>query len=99
MKSFIYIISGIDTKKPCKIGRSASPEKRVKQLQTGHPEKLKLFYYHEFDSKITNKIEKIIHKRLNHKRLNKTEFFDISVEEAILEIQFAEIKDILKLYK
>ena len=60
MSKFIYVISSAKSdNSPCKIGISDNPEKRVKQLQTGHPEKLEI----KFMKKLENArlYEKLLH--------------------------------------
>lgn len=87
--SWIYVI-GSDTK-PYKIGFSKNPEKRLKQLQTGHPKKLKIHHLEEINSNEVLIIEKNIHKENKFKKSH-GEWFDLELEEAIAEIKFALIK-------
>ncbi len=86
---FIYIISAHDT--PVKIGLSKHPNKRLKQLQTGNSEKLKLQYTVEVDDDKAILFEKIIHKTNNHTRIS-GEWFNMSINEAITELDFAVIR-------
>jgi hypothetical protein len=59
-----------------KIGISKQPEKRLKQLQTGHPLKLSLLFVKE--SKNARRIEKFLHDRLRQfKTKFKTEWFKL----------------------
>lgn len=75
MLSYIYIISdGTHVK----IGISKSPEKRLKQLQTGHPMKLSLHKVREVPSERVKKLEAIIHKTCNYRRL-KGEWFNMTL--------------------
>lgn len=88
-KSWIYVV-GTDTK-PYKIGLSTRPTKRLKDIQTGHPEKLKIHYLHEINKEEVSLIEKMIHKNIKHKQTH-GEWFDLELEEAISEVKFAAIK-------
>ena len=65
MKSdYLYIIQS-DLTGMIKIGRSINPQKRLKQLQTGNPNKLKLIALFENQGWK----EKILHERLSTFRL------------------------------
>lgn len=60
-KHFVYFIREIDNSH-FKIGYSKRPDKRVKQIQTGHPKKLGLFGLIEFDDeKSARAQEKMLH--------------------------------------
>lgn len=85
--SFIYIISPDNNPNLCKIGLSKNPEKRLKQLQTGNAEKLVLKYTKEIAETKVKTMEKTIHQTL---RLYKEsgEWFSISVDNAILELEW-----------
>lgn len=87
--SWIYIIGSED--KPYKIGLSKNPNKRLKSLQTGHPKLLKIHYTEEIPECKVRYIESCIHDAL---KLCKThgEWFDISLENAKLEVKFAVIR-------
>jgi len=89
MTKYIYVIAPVNTDKPpCKIGISDNPDKRVKQLQTGHPEKLEVKYLLEVNN--AEFYERLLHKDIKHKR--KTgEWFDLTVKEAIDQIGFTMI--------
>jgi len=63
-KDSLYIIQS-DVTGMIKIGRSKDPQKRLKQLQTGNPNKLKIIA--EFKGEGWK--EKIIHERLRMYRL------------------------------
>lgn len=88
-KSWIYVV-GTNTK-PFKIGLSTRPKSRLKDIQTGHPNKLKIHYLHEINKSEVSLIEKMIHKNINHKRTH-GEWFDIELTEAIQEIKYAVIR-------
>ena len=84
MKSFLYVV-GNSVSGPVKLGFSNDPPKRLKQLQTGHAEKLELYYQHEVnDGRL---YEGLLHKTFNHNR-RIGEWFDLTVDEAIAYIQF-----------
>lgn len=90
MTIHIYVIAA-HKEGPVKIGFSADPEERLKQLQTGHPEPLTLYYSLSFEKKQAKLMERIIHKTI---KLHRThgEWFDISVDSAIAEVDFALIR-------
>lgn len=69
-KDNLYIIQS-DLTGMIKIGRSKDPQKRLKQLQTGNPNKLKLIASFEGEGWK----EKILHERLDSFRLE-GEWFD-----------------------
>ena len=90
MVSYIYVICEND-KSPVKIGFSNNPEKRLKQLQTGHPNILTLHYKEEIDSSNVKILEKIIHKENKHHNVS-GEWFNLSPQDAVLEIKHALIR-------
>ncbi len=89
--TFVYVIApGPDG--PCKIGFSMQPEKRLRELQTGHPQKLTLYHVQEFgDASRASLMERIIHKTISYKRAS-GEWFNVPVEHAISEVEFALIR-------
>jgi hypothetical protein len=89
MLSYIYII-GSD-KPPYKIGISRNPERRLKNIQTGHPHKLQIWELRETDSKRTKLLESVIHKHLVNYRMT-GEWFNIPLEEAKHHVDFALIR-------
>jgi hypothetical protein len=89
MSSYIYII-GSDNP-PYKIGISKNPEHRLKNLQTGHPHRLKIWEVRETESKKTKLLESVIHKHLDQYRMS-GEWFNIPLEQAILHVDFALIR-------
>jgi hypothetical protein len=90
MQTFIYVIAA-DTDGPVKIGFSKNPDKRLRQLQTGFPETLVLHHVQPFEPGRAKLVEKLIHKAVAYKR-TKGEWFAISVEDAVCEIAFAQIR-------
>lgn len=87
--NYIYIIGPKEP--PYKIGYSQTPEKRLKSLQTGHPNKLYLHYVKEVSDANVQIIEKQIHKIINYKK-TKGEWFDILLEDAISQVNFSVIR-------
>lgn len=80
--AYIYMITDEDG---CvKIGISRDPNKRLKQLQTGHASKLSLYHTEEFNCTRNHllKIEKLLHREISnsHKKAN-GEWFKISGPE------------------
>ena len=88
MTSYLYVI-GNDTNRQ-KIGLSKDVNKRLKSLQTGNPEKLKIHYTIECPSDKTRKLESKIHAELAYKRLS-GEWFDMTPQEAMNYLEFARI--------
>lgn len=87
-KSYIYVI-GPKQGNLQKIGLSKHPEKRLKELQTGNPEKLVLHYTREIEENRVLLMEQQIHKELRYlKSREKSEWFNISPENAVSEIDF-----------
>ena len=86
---YLYIIANNELG-PVKIGFSNNPEHRLKTLQTGHIDELKIYYKKQFPNAMT--IEKICHSMLNEKR-KRGEWFSLTVEEAISYIEFAIIEN------
>ena len=88
MTDYLYVI-GNNTDKQ-KIGFSKDVNKRLKTLQTGNPDELKIHYTIECPSEKTRKLEKKIHTELSYKKL-KGEWFAMSPTEAINYLEFARI--------
>ena len=72
----LYIIQS-DSTGNFKIGRSKHPEKRLKQLQTGNPNKLKLILVLENQGHR----EKLLHNRINSwtRKKSKGEWFEFDL--------------------
>jgi Meiotically up-regulated gene 113 len=86
---YIYAIASGPTS--IKIGYSADPEKRLGQLQIGHEKKLVLIHKEPVSPEQAPLLEKRVHQSNRHKAL-RGEWFRMSPEEAIGEIQFAVIR-------
>ena len=79
MSKFIYLIQSSENGK-YKIGLSVNPKKRIKQLQTGSGEELKLINI--FKSEFPHLVEKGLHKHFNH--LNAIgEWYNLSIKEEL----------------
>jgi len=89
MKRSIYLILNEETGH-IKIGIGKSPEKRIKQLQTGSSVKLKLLYQREVEH--ASKVERNLHFLYSMYRLE-GEWFDIP------NISFKEIDDKITIYE
>lgn len=80
--AYIYMIT--DLNDCVKIGISRDPNKRLKQIQTGHPTKLSLYYIEEFNCTRNHllKVEKLLHREIasQYEKLN-GEWFRISGPE------------------
>ncbi len=84
-ETFIYIIAASENG-PVKIGYSERPERRVRQLQTGHATKLKLYFSQPVAKSDARRIEKLIHTTVSYRRVV-GEWFDLRVSDAIAEVQ------------
>lgn len=84
--SFLYVIAARE-QGPTKLGISDDPARRLKQLQTGHPETLMIFHKEAVDAPLAYYLERNLHKSISHRRL-RGEWFDLAVAEAISHIIF-----------
>lgn len=84
--SYIYII-GAD-QPPYKVGISKDPQRRLKNLQTGHPQKLRIHDLKETNAEKTKLLESAIHYHLKHHRTH-GEWFNMSLENIMLEVEYA----------
>lgn len=71
--SYIYIISD---GKNLKVGLSVSPEKRIKQLQTGSKERLTLVKVYKLPKKEVAKLERACHKKIMTRYPKHGEWFE-----------------------
>jgi hypothetical protein len=90
-QQYIYVICEQVEGTPVKIGFSATPEKRLRQLQTGHAGKLILFHKEEVEVGKVKALERVIHKELRHKK-HRGEWFNLTPEDAVVEIKHALIR-------
>jgi len=74
---YVYIIqSGTSKKSPVKIGMSDDPEKRIKQLQTGNPQVLRIIISIKCNSrKHSFDLEKTLHRMLSRNNILNEWFF------------------------
>jgi hypothetical protein len=84
--SYIYVIGG--DAPPYKVGISKDPQRRLKNLQTGHPHKLSIHSIKETDVAKTKLLESTIHHHLKHHRTH-GEWFDLPLDDIKLEVEFA----------
>jgi hypothetical protein len=91
--SNMYVISSANHDNgPVKIGISNKPENRLKQLQTGYPEKICVKYIEPLSDKVeARSLENKLHKDMKHYRAY-GEWFNMSVKEAIAFVQFTVIE-------
>ena len=89
-ESFVYVIAPSPAG-PCKIGFSGDPDRRLRQLQTGYPGRLHLHHVQPFCATRAPMMEKIVHQTVAYRRKS-GEWFDLTVEEAVSEIEFALIR-------
>ena len=82
---FVYLLLEVNQygEEYHKIGISKNePEKRLKQLQTGNPNEIRVLKIYQ--SKNYKKIEKLLHSRFSNKKtLANNEWFHLSNEEVI----------------
>lgn len=84
LRQSVYVI-GCDGQ-PLKIGVATTPAKRLKEIQTGFPHKLRVYFHLEAWGALARKVEQECHRRLSDKRLN-GEWFDCHPDEAIALVQ------------
>jgi len=85
-KSYIYII-GSDNP-PYKVGISKDPNRRLRNLQTGHPYPLKIHLLKETDVSRTKLLETVIHRHLKFYKTS-GEWFDVNLENLKLDVEYA----------
>src|SRR5690606_36217138 len=76
---WIYLIK-CDEDSLYKVGKSKNPNKRVNQLQTGNPDKIRIV--HQFKTENAGKVEKYFHNRYNHCK-KEGEWFDLDLKEEL----------------
>lgn len=77
----VYII-GPSLSGPVKIGKAADPHQRLRELQTGHHEKLHLLFYVDCGKVKSVNVENRAHKMKNHLRMH-GEWFKMSGQDAL----------------
>ena len=88
-QSFIYIIGPATG--PFKIGYTADPASRLVNLQVGHSEKLIIHHLREIDSDRVWVMEQLIQRGIRYKKI-RGEWFDITLDDAIMEVNDAFMK-------
>ena len=90
-KKQIYFIFQEGDENRCKIGKSKDVNDRVKQLQTGNPDKL--YVYRTVEGYTSEENE--IHKMLNHLRIDKSEWFYLNKQQLdhILDYHYLSYKE------
>ena len=86
---YIYVIGPVVGYQ--KIGFSQNVEKRLSSIQTGNPVKLKIHHKQEVPEHCVRLLEQKIHNEIKHKKIS-GEWFDITVEDAISEVDFCMIR-------
>jgi hypothetical protein len=76
-KSYVYIITNGED---FKVGVSVNPKKRLKQLQTGNPKKLRLVAVFEVEKKDVFKMEKEAHASISCWYMKSGEWFKNATE-------------------
>ena len=78
VSGYIYFITEIPFNKRVKIGMSNNPSKRLKQLQTGNPNRLVI--YHMFESIDYKLLERTMHEICKDKKII-NEWFEMEESE------------------
>ena len=79
MKKYVYLISDLNSY-TYKIGISNNPEKRLKALQTGNDNSLKILFKVLCEN--YNQVETALHNKYNFLRIN-GEWFELNNEDVI----------------
>jgi hypothetical protein len=87
---FLYVIAA-SSEGPVKLGISADPPQRLQSLQTGHPERLRLFHSEPVDPERGPLLERLLH-RDNRLYQQIGEWFNLTVAKAIGSVQFTIIE-------
>ena len=88
---YIYVICEGSDSEIVKIGFSRDPDKRLKQLQTGHSAPLVLFHKEEVHDEKVRALERVIHRTLSHKKAI-GEWFNLAPQDAVAEVRHAIIR-------
>ena len=87
--SYLYIIGSKDG--PYKMGFSVNPNRRLKQLQTGHSLDLLVHYIKEVDRALVKYLEYLLHKEIGRFKI-RGEWYDMPLDQAIVEIEYIIIR-------
>ena len=96
VKELAYIYMITDSEGYVKVGVGNNPEKRLKQLQTGHASEISIYYTEEFECTRNRllKIERMIHREVGNKyKRTHGEWFKLS--SPCNESELTEIKNII----
>ena len=87
-EKYIYIIRDLEKKNVYKIGISNEPQKRIKNLQTGNSNKIKIIFELKVFKNINSRqVEKVIHEYLKEKNMWVFgEWFKINSEETVYNL-------------
>lgn len=88
--TYLYVI-GWDANGPVKIGYTTDPERRLAQLQTAQPNPLQIFHTREVEAERARLMEGLVHKVNRRHKIN-GEWYNLSVDDAIAEIEMAFIQ-------
>lgn len=89
---YLYVIAAeAHPHGPCKLGVSADPDQRLRRLQTGHPDRLRVYHREPVDADKVKTLEKLLHRDLHHTR-QRGEWFALPVADAVLHVQFTVIQ-------
>lgn len=88
--SYLYVIAA-DPNGPTKLGISKDPDSRLRQLQTGHAQRLRLYYQEPVPASQARLFEGLLHRQVSFLRTH-GEWFDLSVADAIAHVQFTLIE-------
>ncbi len=88
-QNYIYVIGPENG--PVKIGYTGDPPSRLVNLQVGHNEKLMIHHLREIDSERVWVMEKLIHRGISYKKI-RGEWYDISIQDAIFEVDHTFMK-------
>lgn len=93
--AYLYVIAESE-KGPTKLGWSVTPQKRLKQLQTGAAGRLTLYHSEEVTQEHARTLERYLHRLNAHHRVG-GEWFDLDVKSAILEVKHVVMRYALEL--
>jgi hypothetical protein len=85
-KSYLYVIAASPIG-PVKLGISGDPERRLRQLQTGHAQRLHLHHMEPVAATQARLYEGLLHRAFNHHRLH-GEWFNMATDDAVAYIKF-----------
>jgi hypothetical protein len=88
--SFLYIIAA-SSHGPVKLGISGDPERRVRQLQTGHAQRLQIYHQEPVAASQAPRYERLLHKDVAHLRSH-GEWFNLTVDDALAHLRFTFIE-------